>query len=78
MPATQLEWTSEHEEAFTKVKELLTLAPILQPPDLSKPLSLSTDACERGFGAVQEQEEDDQKMYPIAYASWQTNPAEQK
>ena len=35
MPATQLDMTSECEEAFTKVKEQLTSAPILHPPDLS-------------------------------------------
>ena len=34
-PTTQLDWLSECEEAFTKVKELLTSAPIL-PPNLSK------------------------------------------
>ena len=35
MPATQLDMTSECEETFTKVKEQLTSAPILHPPDLS-------------------------------------------
>ena len=74
----QVEWTSECEEAFTKVKEMLVTAPMLCHPDLSKPFFLSTDACERGFGAVLEQEGEDQKRYPIAYASRQTNPAEQK
>ena len=34
--ANELDWTSECEEVFTKVKELLTLVPILHPPDLSK------------------------------------------
>ena len=60
------------------MKELLTHAPMLRPPDLSKPFFLSTDASERGFGAVLEQEGEDKKRYPIAYASRQTNPAEQK
>ena len=31
VPITKLDWTSECEEAFTKVKELLTSAPILHP-----------------------------------------------
>ena len=78
MPTNRLDWISVREEAFAKVKELLTSAPILHFPDLLKPFSLSTDACERGFGAVLEQEGYDQRMYPIAYASRQTNPAEQK
>ena len=76
MPTTQLDWTSECEEVFTKVKKLPTSTPILHSPDWSKPFSLSTDVCERGFGAVLEG--DDQNMYPIAYASRQKNPAEQK
>ena len=74
----QVDWTEECEKAFNKVKELLTRAPMLRPPDLSKPFFLSTDASERGFGAVLEQEGEDKKRYPIAYASRQTNPAEQK
>lgn len=51
---------------------------MLHSPDMSKPFFLSTDASERGFGAVLEQEGEDQKRYPIAYASRQTNPAKQK
>ena len=74
----QVDWTEECEKAFNKVKELLTRAPMLRPPDLSKPFFLSTDASERGFGAVLEQEGEDKKRYPIAYASRQINPAEQK
>ena len=62
----QVDWTEECEEAFNKVKELLTHAPMLHPPDLSKPFFLSTDASERGFGAVLEQEGEDKKRYPIA------------
>ena len=51
---------------------------MLCTPNVSKPFFLSTDASERGFGAVLEQEEEDQKRYSIAYASRQTNPAEAK
>ena len=36
MPATQLDWTSEYEEAFSKVKELLISAPIVYPPEIVK------------------------------------------
>ena len=58
------------------LKELLTHVLMLHPPDQSKPFFLSTDASKRGFGAVLEQEGEDK--YSIAYASRQTNPAEQK
>ena len=74
----QVDWTKECEHAFNKVKDLLTCAPMLCPPDMSKPFFLSTDASERGFGATLEQEGEEKKCYPVAYASHQTNPAEKK
>jgi len=57
---------------------MLCTAPMLRPPDMSKEFFLSTDASARGFGALLEQEGDDKRRYPIAYASRQTNPAESK
>ena len=47
-------WTEECEVAFREVKQRLTSAPLLRPPDLTKPFQLWTDASERGFGAVLE------------------------
>jgi len=57
---------------------LLTTAPVLQHPDMSKPFFLWTDASEAGFGAILEQEGKDQLRHPIAYASRQTNDGEKK
>ena len=71
------EWTSYCEKAFQKLKELLTTAPILRHPELTKPFFLWTYASELGFGAVLEQEENG-KRHPIAYASRQTNESERK
>ena len=71
-------WDDQCESAFEKVKEMLVSAPLLHPPDLTKPFYLWTDASGKGFGALLEQEGEDKKRYPIAYASRQTNPAEAK
>ena len=72
------EWSSECEQAFIELKQFLSSAHLLHPPDLSKEFFLWTDACELGFGALLEQIGDDGESYPIAYASRQTNPAERK
>ena len=71
-------WSEECEFTFIKIKQLLTSAPILRPPDLTKEFYLWTDASSKGFGAVLEQQGDDGKRYPVAFASRQTNLAEQK
>ena len=71
-------WGEQCEKAFTQIKQLLTSAPLLHPPDLTKEFYLWTDASSRGFGALLEQEGEDGKRYPVAFASRQTNLAEQK
>ena len=71
-------WTQACEEAFKEIKRLLTTAPLLHPPNLEKDYVLWTDASEKGFGAVLEQEDADDKQYPIAYASRATNTAAHK
>ena len=55
---------------------MLSSTLLLHPPDLNKPFFLWTDACNKGFGALLEQEGDDSTRYPIVYASRQTNVAE--
>jgi len=69
-------WNSQCESVFQQIKKMLVSAPLLHPPDLNKPFFLWTDASCKGFGAVLEQEGDDGRRYPIAYASRQTNVAE--
>ena len=71
-------WDESCELAFQEVKRMLVSAPLLRPPDMTKPFYLWTDASEKGFGALLEQEDSDGNWHPVAYASRQTNPAEAK
>ena len=61
-------WTKHCEEAFRKVKHLLTSAPILSFPDFSKTFILDTDTSNEGIWAVLSQVEDGRETV-IAYAS---------
>ena len=45
-------WTSECDNAFCELKQLLISAPVLSYPDFSKPFILDTDASNVGIGAV--------------------------
>ena len=62
----KFEWNPRCEAAFQKLKELLTTAPILAQPDLTKPFDVYCDACRSGLGFVFMQE-----GRVIAYASHQ-------
>ena len=58
-------WSSACQEAFTRLKELLTSPPVLAYPNFDRQFVLHTDASSRGLGAVLEQEQDDGLFFPI-------------
>ena len=69
------EWTAECQEAFDKMKDLLTSAPILAYPNWELEFKLATDASDFGMGAVLSQATKGME-HVIAYASRMFTPAE--
>ncbi|CAL2270599.1 unnamed protein product [Prunus armeniaca] len=65
----------ECEKAFNHLKELLTTAPIIVPPDWSLPFKLMCDASDYALGAVLGQRKD-KKPHVIYYASRTLNAAQ--
>ena len=65
-------WESnpEFNNTFLKLKNLMSNAPILAYPDLSKSFYLQTDASAVGAGAVLHQKNDQGKLQVVSYASW--------
>jgi hypothetical protein len=51
-------WTEECQEAFEKLKELLTSTPILAYPNVNNKFCLDTDASDYAIGAVLSQKQD--------------------
>jgi len=70
-----IEWTKHCEEAFVKLKNLLTSAPVIQPPDWSLPFEIMCDASDYAVGAVLGQRKD-KKPYVIYHASKTLNSAQ--
>ena len=68
-------WTSECDNAFCELKQLLTSAPVLSYPDFSKPFILDTDASNVGIGAVLSQNHNGME-HVVAYASKSLTKAE--
>ena len=69
------EWTPQCQDAFDKLKGLLTIAPIIRSPDSSLPFELMCDASDHVVGAVFGQRVD-KKPHVIYYASKTINDAQ--
>jgi hypothetical protein len=69
------EWTKHYEEAFVKLRNLLTSAPVIQPPNWSLPFEIMCDASDYVVGAILGQRKD-KKPYVIYYASKTLNSAQ--
>jgi transposase InsO family protein len=64
-------WTEEHENAFRKMKAVISREVMLAYPDFSKPFEIHTDASHTQLGAVISQD-----GKPIAFYSRKLNPAQ--
>ena len=61
-------WGYEQDEAFTKIKAMVTSAPTLAYFDPNKPTTVSADASSYGIGGVLMQVTDG-KQHPVAFCS---------
>jgi len=62
-------WTEEQQEAFDTLKAKLIEAPVLAYPNFQHEFVLEIDASRKGLGAVLSQRQEDQRLYPVIYAS---------
>ncbi len=72
------EWRWEHEEqqAFEKLKKLVTEEPVLAHPDLTQQFKVEVDTSGYAVGATLVQRKDDGKKHPIGYFSATLNEAQ--
>ena len=71
-------WNEFCDEAFNKLKSLITEIPVLQYSNFDKPFFVTTDASNTAIGAVLSQKnKEDEKVYlPLCFASRPLNKAE--
>ena len=72
----QFVWTPTCQQAFDKLKQLLTDAPVLAFPNFEQDFILETDASGEGLGAVLAQKHQDGGIRPVAFASRTLQPHE--
>lgn len=68
-PKRTFVWSERCQEAFNKVKWILTSKPVLKSPDFSKPFLLQVDASDYATGAVLLQESSYKILHPVCYLS---------
>jgi len=76
-PSVRPHWTDGCQQAFEKLKEALTSAPLLGYANFNQEFTLEVDASMRGLGAVLSQKQDGE-LKVIAYASRSLTKAERK
>jgi hypothetical protein len=71
-------WGLPQEDSFMKLKELVTLAPVLVLPNDDLPFRLEANSSGIATGTVLSQQQvDDNMWHPIAFLSKALNPVEQ-
>ena len=70
-------WSHQQQEAFDKVKAMITTAPVLAFCDVNKPTVVSADASSYGLGSVLVQKHGDQ-LGPVAFACHTLTDSEKK
>lgn len=71
-------WSTDCQEAFEKIKQLLCSQPILEIFDQDLPINIYTDASLEGIGAVLKQTQPDGKEKPVAYFSKKLNEVQKR
>lgn len=71
------EWTEKQQSAFSRLKNAVITAPVLQTFDPRYPVYVTTDASKDAIGAVLEQEFPDSR-HPVAFTSRTLNDAESR
>lgn len=71
-------WQEPQQQAFDTIKSALCTAPLLKPPDFTRPFILATDASDYAVGAVLQQADEDGKIHPVWYFSRKLSDAELK
>lgn len=69
-------WSSACQQAFESLKFMMTHAPVLQAPDMSKPYIIETDSSDFGCGGVLLQKDDHGVLHPLAFESKKFSSAE--
>src|SRR6266542_5955663 len=66
-------WGQEQQQAFQRLKQVISIVPVLVHTDFNRPFILYTDVSKEGLGAILAQEEQDKRIHPVTFISYKNN-----
>src|SRR6266540_1493735 len=66
-------WGQEQQQAFERLKQIISSVPVLVYLDFNQPFILYTDASKEGLGAILTQEGQDKRIHPVIFISYKNN-----
>ncbi len=66
-------WRQEQQQAFKRLKQVISMMPVLVHSDFNRPFILYTDVSKEGLGAILAQEGRDKRIHPVTFISYKNN-----
>src|SRR6266540_5349890 len=66
-------WGQEQQQAFERLKQIISSVPVLVHPDFNRPFILYTDASKEGLGAILAQPRQAKRIHPVTFISYKNN-----
>src|SRR6266540_4603935 len=66
-------WGQEQQQAFDRLKQIISTVPVLAHPDFNQPFILHTDVSKEGLGAILAQEGQDKRIHPVTFILYKNN-----
>ncbi len=63
----------EQQQAFKRLKQIISTVPVLAHPDFNRSFILYTDVSKKGLGVILAQEGQDKRIHPVTFISYKNN-----
>src|SRR6266498_3578206 len=66
-------WEEQQQQAFERLKQVISTVPVLVHPDFNRPFILYTDASKEGLRVILAQEGQNKRIHPVTFISYKNN-----
>ncbi len=66
-------WEEQQQQAFERLKQVISTVPVLVHPDFNRPFILYTDTFKEGLRVILAQEGQNKRIHPVTFISYKNN-----